>query len=280
MDDRFNTAALSNVEEKFRKEIGEYSENEIEHEVVETGDDGVGEESGSASESGSENESEIDGHSGSSTSMNKNVVGDSTSKNTEQEEMIGGKRKRKSESNSEDECYEEDEDEKELSKKALLKFKSKAEATGVVYLSRIPPYMGPPKIRHFFSKIGPLGRVYLKEEDSSKRKYRVKAGGKRKKMYVEGWVEFDSKKDAKLAALVMNNERVGAYENAVRDKRLELEMRQATKANSFYMDNVAKARMFKDMDERKAAKRANAGEGENKDESKVLRTFRQNPVLK
>ncbi|KNC83832.1 hypothetical protein SARC_03939 [Sphaeroforma arctica JP610] len=137
-------------------------------------------------------------------------------------------------------------------------------------------------------------------------------------MFVEGWVEYENKAHAKLAAEVLNNQRVGGkknnfhyddlwnvkylpkfkwhhlterktYENAVREKRLELEMRQATKANNFYMDNVAKARMFKDMDERKAAahthkdgKQKEGGsraEGTMAKEDKVLRTFRQRPII-
>ena len=35
---------------------------------------------------------------------------------------------------------------------------------GVVYLSRIPPYMKPAKIRHVFSQYGSVGRVYLQPE--------------------------------------------------------------------------------------------------------------------
>ena len=35
---------------------------------------------------------------------------------------------------------------------------------GIVYLSSIPPYMRPLKIRHVFSQYGDIGRVYLQPE--------------------------------------------------------------------------------------------------------------------
>lgn len=35
---------------------------------------------------------------------------------------------------------------------------------GIIYLSRIPPYMRPLKIRHLFSQHGSVGRVYLQLE--------------------------------------------------------------------------------------------------------------------
>ena len=35
---------------------------------------------------------------------------------------------------------------------------------GIIYLSRIPPYMRPLKIRHVFSKYGKVGRIYLQPE--------------------------------------------------------------------------------------------------------------------
>ena len=35
---------------------------------------------------------------------------------------------------------------------------------GVVYLSRIPPFMRPRKVRHLLSHYGTLGRVYLQPE--------------------------------------------------------------------------------------------------------------------
>lgn len=35
---------------------------------------------------------------------------------------------------------------------------------GIIYLSRIPPYMKPLKVRQIFSKYGEVGRVFLQPE--------------------------------------------------------------------------------------------------------------------
>ena len=42
--------------------------------------------------------------------------------------------------------------------------KKKAKVAGVVYLSRVPPFMRPRKVRHLLSKYGSIGRVYLQPE--------------------------------------------------------------------------------------------------------------------
>jgi len=44
------------------------------------------------------------------------------------------------------------------------KRKKKSLAPGVVYLSRIPPFMQPRKVRHPFSPFGTVGRIYLQPE--------------------------------------------------------------------------------------------------------------------
>eukprot|EP00952_Eustigmatos_sp_NYUAD-ZCMA_P002633 11551-Eustigmatos_ZCMA.PRE.1 len=45
--------------------------------------------------------------------------------------------------------------------------------------------------------------------DASARKRRIKAGGKRKKMYVEAWLEYQNKKDASFVAKNVNGTLVG-----------------------------------------------------------------------
>ena len=44
------------------------------------------------------------------------------------------------------------------------KRKKKSLEPGVVYLSRIPPFMQPRKVRHLFSPFGTVGRIYLQPE--------------------------------------------------------------------------------------------------------------------
>ena len=52
--------------------------------------------------------------------------------------------------------------------------------TGVVYLSRIPPRLTPPKLRHLLSPYGsPLLRVFLAPESPADHTRRIKSGGRR-----------------------------------------------------------------------------------------------------
>jgi ESF2/ABP1 family protein len=53
---------------------------------------------------------------------------------------------------------------KPLTAEALAAFNAAQERTGVVYISRIPPGMQPPKVRHLMSAYGEVGRVYLQQE--------------------------------------------------------------------------------------------------------------------
>jgi ESF2/ABP1 family protein len=85
-------------------------------------------------------------------------------------------------------------------------FNEKLRRRGVIYIARIPPRMTPTKIKSLLSDFGEVTRVYLVEEDATVRKRRKKeygsSGGKR---YIEGWVEFASKRKAKHVARSLNN---------------------------------------------------------------------------
>src|SRR5690606_4737948 len=81
--------------------------------------------------------------------------------------------------------------------------------TGVVYLSRVPPFMKPMKVKDLLSKFGAIGRIFLAPEDPKVHAKRVKYGGNKKKDFEEGWVEFLNKKDAKLCAETLNARIIG-----------------------------------------------------------------------
>lgn len=85
-------------------------------------------------------------------------------------------------------------------------FNEKLRKRGVIYIARIPPRMTPTKVKSLLSEFAEVTRVYLVEEDPTVRKRRKKefgsSGGKR---YIEGWVEFASKKKAKHIATSLNN---------------------------------------------------------------------------
>lgn len=53
---------------------------------------------------------------------------------------------------------------KPLTPEALAEFKAAQDRAGVIYISRIPPGMQPPKVRHLMGKYGEVGRVYLQQE--------------------------------------------------------------------------------------------------------------------
>lgn len=80
---------------------------------------------------------------------------------------------------------------------------------GVIYLSRIPPNMGKNQLRKLFRQHGEIDRIYLTPEPAINRSLRKKSGGSGKKMYVEGWVEFLHKRDAKKVALLLNGQSTG-----------------------------------------------------------------------
>lgn len=126
----------------------------------------------------------------------------------------------------------------------LLPSKAKAHGTpGLIYLSRIPPGMGPSKVKHLLSAYGEVGRVFLARSgafslselwSSARWSYaRVEeltrlcaadpdppqnlSSRKRQKdkhrehRFAEGWVEFMNKKVARSVAEMLNANTIGAY---------------------------------------------------------------------
>lgn len=98
---------------------------------------------------------------------------------------------------------------KPLTPAQLAQSKEATHKTGVVYLSRIPPFMKPQKVRDLLSRFGAINRIFLAPEDPKAHAKRVKFGGNKKRNFVEGWVEFVDKKLAKLCAETLNTQTVG-----------------------------------------------------------------------
>ncbi|KAF2482922.1 hypothetical protein BDY17DRAFT_235168, partial [Neohortaea acidophila] len=174
-------------------------------------------------------------------------------------------------------------------KTALTPFE-KAERTtrhsGVLYISRVPPFMKPSTLRNLLTPHAPSGlnRLFLTPEDSTTHASRVRQGGNKKKSYADGWVEFVSKKEAKIAAELLNggimggkkggfyhddlwclkylrgfkwrdlNEQIAA-ENAERTVRMREEVRRTRKENRAFVMDVERGKMLEGM-ERKRAGRA------------------------
>mmetsp|Transcript_31981 Transcript_31981/g.55127 ORF Transcript_31981/g.55127 Transcript_31981/m.55127 type:complete len:175 (+) Transcript_31981:1392-1916(+) len=155
---------------------------------------------------------------------------------------------------------------------------------GVIYLSSIPPYMGKKKLLRLFSEVAEVDRIHLTPEPRQNRKLRREHGGNTRKSYVEGWVEFKDKREAKRVALMYNGAEIGGKKrhNFYRDDRWNIrylpkftwehlqqkieadkklasqaivdEVALVRKANRFWSDQVNKARSFDAMAVRKKRK--------------------------
>jgi ESF2/ABP1 family protein len=69
--------------------------------------------------------------------------------------------------------------------------------TGLIYLGRIPPHMKSHKLRYILKQYGPLKRMYLRKEPLWRYKKRLEKGGRKGRLFVDGWAEFEKKIDAK-----------------------------------------------------------------------------------
>ncbi|ORY06533.1 hypothetical protein BCR34DRAFT_34212 [Clohesyomyces aquaticus] len=194
--------------------------------------------------------------------------------------------------------------------KPVKPVKPKKDRSGVIYLSRVPPFMKPSVLRSLLTPYGAINRVYLQQEDSSSRSSRLKSGGSRRKFYLDGWVEFLSKRDAKFVAENLNARIIGGKkgsrwhdevwnirylsntkwdflterlrnENAERAARLRAEIAQNTRENKMFLENVEKTKMVHGIEK----KRQERSEGEvqrkadKRDRDKApRRTFKQNAI--
>ncbi|KAG4305620.1 hypothetical protein PORY_001176 [Pneumocystis oryctolagi] len=99
--------------------------------------------------------------------------------------------------------------EKTLPKKILNISEKSKETPGIVYISKIPPFMKPETIRHLLSPYGEIKRIFLAPEDHQSYIKRIRFRGNKKKKYTEGWVEFKDKEKAKLVASILNTSIIG-----------------------------------------------------------------------
>ncbi|KAM3546556.1 hypothetical protein ARSEF1564_000614 [Beauveria bassiana] len=160
-----------------------------------------------------------------------------------------------------------------LTKKNLVATEKAIKRSGVVYLSRIPPFMKPAKLRSLLEPYGAINRIFLAPEDPTAHARRVRAGGNKKRSYTEGWVEFLRKKDAKAVCALLNAGTVGgkkgsyyrddiwnlmylkgfkwhnlteqiASENAERASRMRAEISKTARENKEFVRNVEQAKVL------------------------------------
>ncbi|KAG0653091.1 18S rRNA factor 2 [Hyphodiscus hymeniophilus] len=185
---------------------------------------------------------------------------------------------------------------KPLTKKNLVATEAAVKRSGVVYLSRIPPFMKPMKLRSLLEPYGAINRIFLTPEDPVSHTRRVRNGGNKKRSFADGWVEFVNKKDAKHACELLNAKIIGgkkgsyyhddvwnllylrgfkwdnltaqiSEENAERAARLKAEISKTTKENKEFVQNVDRAKMLEGMEAQRAAKRRKEVEDGEKKES-------------
>ncbi|KAF2721540.1 hypothetical protein K431DRAFT_284696 [Polychaeton citri CBS 116435] len=186
-----------------------------------------------------------------------------------------------------------------------------AKRSGVVYISRVPPFMKPHTLKHFLSPCAPkgLGRIFLTPEDHETYSRRKKSGGNKKKSFTDGWVEFVSKKDAKAAVDLLNGGIIGgkkgnfyhddlwnmrylkgfkwshlteqiANENAERAARMREEIRKTRKENMDFLRQVEMGKRA-DTDAMKQARREAKGitsKGNMSAKNGPTREFKQRQV--
>ncbi|KAI9876387.1 MAG: RNA-binding ATPase activator esf2 [Pleopsidium flavum] len=201
---------------------------------------------------------------------------------------------------------------KPLTTKKLESTALTARKTGVIYLSRIPPFMKPQTVRHLLNPFGAITKIFLTPEPPSSHTQRTKSGGNKKRSFIDGWVEFSSKKDAKLCAETLNTQIVGgkkggwyhddvwnikylkgfkwhhlteqiANENAERAARLRADISRVGRENKHFLQNVERAKMLEGMEGKKKKKRArdeeergDGGDGLDKEVEKVRRPGQDN----
>jgi ESF2/ABP1 family protein len=150
---------------------------------------------------------------------------------------------------------------KPLTKKNLVATEAAIKKSGVVYLSRIPPFMKPVKLRSLLEPYGKINRIFLSPEDPSAHTRRVKAvcellnaqtiGGKKGSFYRDDIWNLLYLKGFKWHNLT---EQI-AGENAERTSRMRAEISKTTKENKEFVRNVERAKMLNGIDAKNAAKK-------------------------
>ena len=166
------------------------------------------------------------------------------------------------------------------------KEKKRKRKTGVVYLSRIPPFMKPPTVRQLLSPYGTITRLFLTPEPQAHYLARKKNHGNKKRSFLDGWVEFGSKKHAKACAETINGELVGGKkggwyhddiwnakylkgfkwddlmegvrsEERAREERMRVEIRRETRERKAFLEGVEQSKKERGMEKKRAEKRQN-----------------------
>ncbi|KAI4132947.1 MAG: hypothetical protein LQ338_000414 [Usnochroma carphineum] len=189
---------------------------------------------------------------------------------------------------------------------------SRSRKPGVIYLSRIPPFMRPSTVRHLLSPFGPIIKLFLTPEPSSQHTSRVRSGGNKKRSFIDGWIEFSDHKHAKTCVAAINGQTMGGRgwyrddvwnakylrgfgwedlmagvrgEEREREERVRVGVRRERREREEFLKGVERGRMEQGKKRKREAKRRegeDAGFDEHKEGNgqvgRFERRFRQNEV--
>ncbi|CAI4213029.1 unnamed protein product [Parascedosporium putredinis] len=194
-----------------------------------------------------------------------------------------------------------------LIKRNLVSSEDAIKKSGVLYVSRVPPFMKPHKLRTLLEPFGTINRTYLAPEDPASHQRRVRAGGNKKKLFTEGWIEFVDKRDAKKAHQLLNARTIGGKkgsyyrddvwslvylkgfkwrdltaqiekENAERESRMRAEISKAARENLEFVRNVEQAKQLDGIKAKKEKKDKRVAKGNSAGQA-PSRTFKQVPQV-
>ncbi|KAH8429449.1 RNA-binding ATPase activator ESF2 [Aspergillus melleus] len=196
------------------------------------------------------------------------------------------------------------------------KKEKKKKKPGVVYLSSLPPYMKPFALKSLFETrgFGPITKVFLSPEVRPASAPRRRSN--KRKTYSDGWVEFASKKTAKICAETMNASIIGGRkgswyhddilnvkyltglrwddlvdqiqrERKEREARQRIEDARTRKEDQVFLEGVEQGKVLDGMQKKNEDKKKRmlqqADEGVESEKSrgedaKIRRLFKQNEV--
>ncbi len=183
----------------------------------------------------------------------------------------------------------------------------KEHTPGVIYLSSLPPYLKPSALRNILEQRGfsPILQIFLSPASKSNKSHA--AGGKNsRQLYTEGWIEFGSKKTAKLCAETLNASTVGGKKggyyrddvwnmkylrgmrweelmSGVREEKREMdgrrdeERRVIAKETRSFVEGVEEGRKLEGMRKKRERKKPRDDE-DGEGDTALRRTWRQNEV--
>ncbi|KAE8355257.1 hypothetical protein BDV28DRAFT_129406 [Aspergillus coremiiformis] len=187
---------------------------------------------------------------------------------------------------------------------------TKKNKTGVIYLSSLPPYLKPFALKGLLETRGfsPITKVFLSPAVKSASAPRRRSN--KRKTYTDGWVEFASKRTAKICAEALNASTVGGRkggwyrddvwnmrylkgfkwadlmeqvqrERSEREAKQRIEDARARKEDKVFLQGVETGKVLDGIqkkNEEKRKRKLQAGEGQRTDEIKVRRLFKQSEV--